>query len=351
MKRHLRTFLDWWWRGLVDCLPVSLRRLGVDQVRRVRLVPGADRTSLIGMRGKRTGREEAFANDEQGVRRLARRLAALRRAGAEIVLAAADARVLERTVILPAATEENLHAVIGFEMDRLTPYRAEDVFFVAELAERLAEEEKIRVKLLIVPRAQLQQRLDGLQAAGIVPDALYFDYGGRSLYMPFEPRGANITDRSLAKQWNLALGTLCVVLLVMAVAVPVARNQARLTELKETEVQARKEALAAAAIRDELQRNAAVQQMLVEMRRARPSAIEIVEQLSALLPDHTWLFRFNLKDNEVTLQGESSAATELIGLLENADQFANVRFSSPIQQNPRSGRERFSLIAELLGDR
>jgi general secretion pathway protein L len=352
MKDQLHMFLQWWLQGLVDCLPAALQRLGSGQVRQVRIVLGPQRISLIGMRGLRAGRHETFNNDESGYRRLARRLAAVRRRGAQVLLTTADVRVLERSVVLPAATEENLHAVIGFEMDRLTPYRAEDVFFAAELAERLPEEEKIRVRLRIVPRAQVQRPLEALQAAGIVADGLHhFDHGGRSLIILFDPGTPTSAERSKAKQWNMALTTLCVVLLIAAVAVPIARNKTLLAAIEAREAAARKEAMAAVAIRDELQRNASVQQTLMEMRLSRPSAIEVVEQLSALLPDHTWLFRFDLKDTEITLQGESAAATELIGILENAEQFANVRFSAPTQQNPRSGRERFSLNAELVGGR
>ena len=36
---------------------------------------------------------------------------------------------LVRRVTMPAATEENLRQVLGFEMDRLTPFRADDVYF------------------------------------------------------------------------------------------------------------------------------------------------------------------------------------------------------------------------------
>src|SRR5688572_14780902 len=44
-------------------------------------------------------------------------------------LALAPREALVRRVTMPAATEENLGTVLGFEMDRLTPFPAEDVYY------------------------------------------------------------------------------------------------------------------------------------------------------------------------------------------------------------------------------
>jgi general secretion pathway protein L len=43
---------------------------------------------------------------------------------------------LVRRVTMPAATEENLPQVVAFEMDRLTPFRAEDVYFDQRVVSR-----------------------------------------------------------------------------------------------------------------------------------------------------------------------------------------------------------------------
>ena len=51
-----------------------------------------------------------------------------RRAG-QVVLVLPDDQVLRRTVELPLAARENLREVVSFELDRYTPFAAEDVMF------------------------------------------------------------------------------------------------------------------------------------------------------------------------------------------------------------------------------
>ena len=46
------------------------------------------------------------------------------------------------------------------------------------------------------------------------------------------------------------------------------------------------------------------------------------------------------------LEGESAEASSLIGLLEGSQLLHNVSFASPITSNPRTQRDRFSLLAE-----
>ncbi len=48
---------------------------------------------------------------------------------AEVVLKMPRDKVLRRLVDLPAAAAENLREVLGFEMDRHTPFNADEVYF------------------------------------------------------------------------------------------------------------------------------------------------------------------------------------------------------------------------------
>ena len=54
-----------------------------------------------------------------------------------------------RRVTMPAATEENLRQVLGFEMDRLTPLRADEVYFDYRVVSRDAAAGQIAVQLAV----------------------------------------------------------------------------------------------------------------------------------------------------------------------------------------------------------
>ena len=65
------------------------------------------------------------------------------------------------------------------------------------------------------------------------------------------------------------------------------------------------------------------------------------------MPDDTWLTRIDIRGNEIQIQGESSTAATLIGLLDGSELFKNPQFRSPVTQVPRTERERFHLSTEL----
>ena len=48
------------------------------------------------------------------------------------------------------------------------------------------------------------------------------------------------------------------------------------------------------------------------------------------------------------MQGQSPAASALIGALESSGLFENVRFTSPVTQDRRSGLERFHITAQIV---
>ncbi len=76
--------------------------------------------------------------------------------------------------------------------------------------------------------------------------------------------------------------------------------------------------------------------------------MELLEELSARLPDDTWLFRAEVRDGKVHLQGTSTGASALIAELENSRFLEDVRFASPVTQDGASGRERFHLSASIV---
>jgi hypothetical protein len=76
-----------------------------------------------------------------------------------------------------------------------------------------------------------------------------------------------------------------------------------------------------------------------------PSALELLRELTLLIPTSGWLTEAQLKDHELLIGGYSDSALELIGLLEESPRFANVEFQGTITK--RDGKERFKLAADI----
>lgn len=73
----------------------------------------------------------------------------------------------------------------------------------------------------------------------------------------------------------------------------------------------------------------------------------MLNELSKLLKDDTWLTHFQYTDKHLQVQGQSPAASALIGILEASPYFANVAFVSPLTQDKNTGRERFQISMDV----
>jgi general secretion pathway protein L len=72
----------------------------------------------------------------------------------------------------------------------------------------------------------------------------------------------------------------------------------------------------------------------------------MLNTLSTLIKDDTWLTYAQYADGHLQIQGESPAASNLISVLEASDLFANARFVSPVTQDNVSKQERFQITVD-----
>lgn len=236
--------------------------------------------------------------------------------------------VLQRSLELPLATERNLRAVLAFEMDRYTPFKADAVYYGHAVTARDPAKRTLRVLLTVVPRSAVDSAAQAVQA------------GAMRLTLQGAREGRGLRRAAV-------LGVAALAGLAAALALPVLgkRDEA---EALEAEIRAvRREALAAEAARGELERRLAEARALPERRRQRPPAIEVLRELTALLPDHSWLSHVELAGARVRLRGESRNAAELVGALEKSALFADPSFDGSVTRSPGAERERFSLSAAV----
>lgn len=267
---------------------------------------------------------------------------------AQVIVLLPEQRVLRKVLSLPAATEAGLGNVLRFEMDRHTPFTGEQVYFGFRILERDRRHQRLQVELLVVLREYLDDLLRRLDGLGVQPSVVTLGEGGAR----WSGKSINLLPgdrlRSRGSGWrgNRRLQVAVVVGLVVLALLPLWQQQQRAERLA-AELQAPKAAAErAAAVRAELQGLEAGRDYLREQQALAGEALGMLDELTRLLPDGTWLSRFELTGERVRLEGESAEASALIGLLEQSKTLQNVSYASPITSNPRTQKDRFSLIAE-----
>ncbi len=166
--------------------------------------------------------------------------------------------------------------------------------------------------------------------------------------LPQEKRRAKRLD---VKSLNLALTGLLAVLVVAAITIPIVQKN-RAIEALEAQVQAAAaDAREGAELRQDLEKMAEASQFLVAKKASDVMIVELVDEVSRILPDHTWITRLDLSGDELQIQGQSSASASLIGIVESSPWFENARFSSPVVQITGTDNDRIHISATVVRKR
>jgi general secretion pathway protein L len=281
---------------------------------------------------------------------LVQQLAEMGRKADKTILLLASERVLKKIISLPSATQNKLDAVLRFEMDRHTPFATDQVYFDYRLQPGGSAAGRINVELMLVTRAWLDPLLQQLKELGLSPSVV------TPVEASAEPGAKRLNllkgDKDSAKRSNRRLfriqkGLVLLLLLVIGVGFVLyerkQRNEALEVQLDEPQRMAQR----AQQAREQIKILKETRQFLTRKKAEEPVILYLLEELTRQLPDHTWLSRFEVKQGTVKLQGESRAASDLIGIIEQSEHFHDARFSSPVTINPRTQKERFVIVADI----
>ena len=254
---------------------------------------------------------------------------------------------LRRRLMLPAAAGERLREVMGFEMDRQTPFTADAVAYDARVLRR-GGDGQVEAELVVVPKSTLDARIAQLGPLGGTLAGVDIEGdAGEPLGVNLLPRAQRGRRRDRALAWNIVLAALALLATALMLAQLLHNRQLALAELE-----ARVDAEAVRARAVSLQRQQLVD--LVEgrahvegVRTQRPAAIEVLDELARRLPDNTWLDKLAVDNDRVLLIGRSGEASALVGRLEGASPWRSPALTGPLQPDGRSGRDRFTIAADL----
>lgn len=338
LRQSFSLFWQWWSRQLLSLLPSRLSQRLLTRKQRLGIYPEQDHYRL-----------ELEPQGEQliltGAPAQAEVLGQLLKQADSIRLCLPTNELLLARITLPAATIGNLANVLRFEMDRHTPFSADQVYFGFRAAPREKDSPQIQVSLLLAPKAQVDPRLAELEALGLAPGALCDAEHPEAPAIPLPVTQSAATLK--AGRMKSLNGALVLVMLFLLIAVPLYQRQNRIDALGAQLDVPRQRAEQAATLKQQLEELQQSRQFLARERASRPSVLPLLDELTRQLPDHTWLSRFELLDGAVQLRGESANASELIGLLEASQLFFDVRFSSPVTNNPATNKDRFMIDARF----
>jgi general secretion pathway protein L len=312
-----RAFLRWWMGELAACVPPRIKERLAHKPQTVVLPYGGELSDL-----------------EPAVRRKAIR----GKIGVTVRLPVHAA--LTTQISLPTAAEANLAEVVRFELDRRTPFAAEDVRFAHRIVAR--NQENIEVALSVAHKGVVDEAVAKAAELGLRVNAVDIDGAPGNLLPIAEPQ---------RRRQRIVACAACLAMLALgagALYQPIYEAEARAAELQHQVAAARTAAEAVTRQRAELAKASEAARFLVARKQASPSITETLNELSRVLPDSTYLVQLEIREAEIQFAGFSGATSELFPLIGRSPILAEPKFRSAVTMDQAAGRERFEIGAKIL---
>ncbi|MFC5436188.1 PilN domain-containing protein [Rhodanobacter umsongensis] len=256
--------------------------------------------------------------------------------------------VLRRPLTLPLAARDNLLQVVAFEMDRQTPFSVAQVYYAVRELDTPAGAGRFHAELVAVTRGTVDPLLTRLREQGVSIDAVDLAMGDDRLgvnLLPPEQTPHHVRPR---RRLNLALAAACMLLLALLLGVWLHNRQAALEQMQADVDSMRGDAQQVAALRQQLQDNAGAAGFLAQRKKNAISMLSLLQEVTARLPDTTWLERLSVDNTgQIGFQGQSQQAAKLLDTLKDSRLITDASFQGSIQPDPSTGKERFYLTARV----
>ena len=149
------------------------------------------------------------------------------------------------------------------------------------------------------------------------------------------------------------LRTVCVTLI--AVALPVWQKRDYVIALNDVATQTFQDAAVSESLRAQLDRQVGDYNFALERKYAYPSTVQVLDDVTRILPDDTWLTQLEIKTNgrgkeaqhDLLIRGESANAGRLVTVLEDSRMYTQAAPRSPTTKIQPGPGEIFDVGAQL----
>jgi general secretion pathway protein L len=340
----LREAYEWWADQMLAFVPERLRLAMVESADGLLVEPESHGGDGLAVRLSRLHHREIqeigrFPIDAPALGDAAARS----RAGAVRLRVPADL-LLEKRLTLPAAAARDLERVLAYEMDRETPFTADEAWWSFALEQRDRQHGRIEVRLSLVPKAATEGLLAALRRAGLRTTLLEVPVDGRDLRLiPVdapERRAGGIRARRVP-----VAAAVCAALLVVAIGLPFARQSWQMAAIHTRMDALKKTVDEAEGLRRQMTASAGAD-VLASERNRLGDPMAVLAAATQILPDDTRLTDFTMAQRKVTMNGQSAAAAKLIGAIAADPMFKDPAFAAPSTHMQGARTETFSIATE-----
>ena len=351
--RSTRRFFSWWGRTLLSLVPSRIRQgLRPQPPTLVLDLSNNDlRLSLFSRRSHRDlGRFPITARDRTQLRiALSEALDRVRLGRTRIALRLPAEKAVRRVLTLPSSVEADLSQAMTFQIDRMTPFAPDQVYYDFRVIDRDTNPGDISVELVAVPRRCVDQAVTTVKGCGLEPrivDVADQGFAARPCRNLLSA-GWHRRSGSLWSPLNRVLVATLALLAVTAAVLPLAKNVALAEKLQGDLARVRAASEQILKLRDQVDLAERRAGFILGERGMLPSRVTVIETLTRVLPDDSWLYQLEISGHDVGVRGYGRDAAGLVPKLAGEPAFHRPRFRAPVVKDMATGLDRFDIAFGL----
>ena len=341
LRKGTSDFLGWWFGELSELVPTQLRQALKPAERVIAVTLDENRISLAKIEGGNTEPLGQFGASHQELDQLLTKFPTGRwRWGLYLE---GDA-VLRDRLHLPIATKENFYEAVEFQVERQTPFQRSKVYFDCQPIAAGTTVRTLCVDYIIAPLEMVDTALRRLTSIGIPVDFVTTV----SELSAEQPRfnllsNRNQPHRHRGIRLNTGLAMLAVLLGGATLYLTLDNDRRHAAALPAQVESLRNEARIAAQLRTAFASEKRSVNFVLDLKRDTYSVIQILNDLTRLLPDDSWTSRFTYKDGKIQIVIHAPESSSIVRLVEGSDRFSGAKMMTAVRKVKDANRERFTL--------
>jgi len=266
-------------------------------------------------------------------------------AGNDIEMILKADRFLFRPLELPNRAAEFMPGIVRSQIDRITPWNAADSAFGWSEPVK-ADTERIVVTVAATTFGLIKPYVQAITDIGVRSIAVFtFLPEATSDTKPikvWEQKGQSAADIGRTRRALVIILAIVGIAAGIAFAADVGAGSFLTAQQNELARQISGIRSAASVARGSI---TITQHALEQRKHEAPSSVLVLETLSKILPDQTYVTELRLEGNRLRLTGITRDAPSLIGLIERSGRFTRASFFAPTTRSPSDTGDRFHIEA------
>ncbi len=345
---------NWWAQARQQCLallPVSWQELLGASERRVGIRVLENQLHFYAANNGQLSSLGALPSDDEELLKICH-VRLQQQANAPRYLLLDHKQVLRRQLSLPLAAEGKLREVVSFEIDRQTPFSADQVYYEARVISRNLQTKLCQVELIVLSKPVLEKTLKPL---GILASDLngvdVIDENQKTLNINLLPNSLRVASSHAGTWWNIGLALVGLLLLLIAMNVILNNREQVLLQWEQKVAAASVKAKQANVFREQLKQTGKAEAYLQKFRLSQPTMLVLIDDLTKRIPDDTALDKLSVNEGRLVLVGQSKQAAALVGQLQSSPFISSPALAGAVQPDARTNRDRFTLTATVNGSK